>query len=566
MSSFENKKRERGSSSDEEEEKPTKKEESELLSVKEIYKISESVREITDPSDSTLNANLTIDNELSDYLFGTSNTFGFSSTSSSSSSSSGTEAVAENPFLSASPTLCYVPSEVPSELISETRRHSLYTGPTSWAKTTRTINDAIMHDTELISSIIESNKETSIFFKPPTAMPHSLRSYAVSQSSPMRLRYSIDIFEGSGYPFKGYGAFLKRRFEQVLICTIGDRICMDVTYTMLDDRLDKNNEYKHNIHLVKRDTFGEYKNPKLSPEKKSEMKKHKTESEQAFKIKSSAPMRSDVDPSYITETLMDDYRNNLTVMVKTKDVSGPKYIASLIILNNGESKNKNIDNNTQCIDVIANNPKASSIPFLRSTAMALLFTTIRDTTILSSYIPDLTTLSPAQNIKNYIFEFLKYCNENNKKPDSITKIVPGAIEYISTFNKLKLSAISWEVADIYKSLGFEVTEFEDTCITMELKTDKMLSTISNVNRYGFTFNLLQELSLDKLNTDDISATLIAMIEKRKEAIRLVSGKPTGSVSSHSITGGKIKTRRRKTHRRRSRGRKTHRRRTNRRRT
>ena len=88
-------------------------------------------------------------------------------------------------------------------------------------------------------------------------------------------------------------------------------------------------------------------------------------------------------------------------MVKTKDISGTDYITSLIILNNGNANEPNQDNNTQCIDVIANNPKASTIPFLRSTAMALLFTTIRDTTILSSYIPDLTALSPEQNIKNY---------------------------------------------------------------------------------------------------------------------------------------------------------------------
>jgi hypothetical protein len=547
MSSVENKKRDR---------ETIEEKETELLSAQEISKISETVREITNPSDATLNENLTINNEFAETLFGTSNTFGFSGTS--SSSSSGNETVAKKPFISASPTLCYVPSEV----ISEPRTSSLYTGPTSWAQTTGSITDAMMHDADRISSIIESNNETSIFFKPPTVMPHSLSSFAVSHSSPLRLRYSIHIFEGRDYPFKGYGAFLKRRFEQVLMCSVGDRICMDVTYTMLDDAKgsDKNNEYRYNITLINRDNFGDCQTPEVTREKKSEIKKYKNKIQRAFKRKSDAPILGEIEPSYITDTLKDDYSHNLTVMVKTKDISGTDYITSLIILNNGDANEPNQDNNTQCIDVIANNPKASTIPFLRSTAMALLFTTIRDTTILSSYIPDLTALSPEQNIKNYIFEFLKYCNANNKKPDSITEIVPGPIEYISTFNKLTLSAVSWEVAEIYERLGFKVTEFEDTCLTMELKTDAMLSTVSNVNRYGFIFNLLQELSLDKLNVDDISATLIAMIEKRNEAIQRLSGKPTDSVSTLSIRGGKIKTRRRKTRRRRSHKRKTHRRR------
>lgn len=536
---------------------------------------------------------LSIDNAFSDSLFGSSNTFGFSSNPVSPSSQTSddwndwippdwlaTEIGVKNtvtappdwvgkqtglqssgPVPPVSSTLCYVPTMLRSQPPSAP---SPYTGPTSWAQTTGSIMDAIMNDTDSICSVLRSDPNSSIFFEPPIITPSTSSSYT-STSSPSKLKYSIHIFEGSIYPFKGYGSFLKRQFEQLLPHSVGGRDCMEVHHTLLNDRATSNPDYTANIVLVERDQFGTDPNPQVSPQTDLELRKFKSDTETALGTTSSNRIYSSVNPTYITGSLKREFTSNLTVMIKTNDEANTPFIASLIILNNGDSSQKRKDNNTQYIDVIANNPRASSIPFLRSTAMALLFTTIRDTTILSSYIPSMPTLSPEQQIKNYIYEFLKFCNTEKKKPDSITQIAPGPIEYISTFKKLKLSAISWQVAKIYQNLGFEVTGV-GSYINMELKTDKMLSTISNVNRYGFIFNLLQELALDKLNTTDISDTLLKMIQRRNVAITALSGKPVDSASTVAIRGGKSKTHRRKTHKRKSHRRKTHRRRNHRRKT
>lgn len=459
-------------------------------------------------------------------------------------------------------TLEKTPTSVNSEV-----RGELYKGPTAWSDR---LNHILAEDTEQLCSLIRSNPESASMFspRPPTVM----RTSYSSSSSSANLKYGIYIFEGINYPYKKYPEFLASKIENLLHTgPISNRECMEVTHTKLRSRSDSP-IYPLLAQYVIDHNFGAPATATLTPEQIKKITDYKSSSLNKLYGKRKRPSNSLSIPldffvtrGYISRCLNADFATNLTVIVTTYDQRDPTNIipASIIVLNNGEeeSSKRDLDTSSQYIDIVVNNPNIFTYPYIKSSAVPLLLTVIRETTILSSYMPDIESIftSPTETdiLKSYIYEYLKYCAINGKKPNTVQALTASAasatsssssispVPYISPFKKLTLSAISWQVAEIYSKLGFEITKIDDY-ISMELNVSNKLKDVLSISRFGFLFNLLEELSLNKLQDSTTVEVLNRMIEERKLAIIRVATKPITSATKAIERGGKRKGGKRKT--------------------
>jgi len=453
-------------------------------------------------------------------------------------------------------TLQTIPNEVTTEI-----RGDLYRGPTAWSEK---LSHILAKDTEQLCSLVRSNPESASMFSPlpPTVMSTSYASVSTD------LKYGIHIFEGVNYPYKKYPEFLASKIENLLHTgPLSNRECMEVTHTKLTSRNDSP-LYPLLAQYVIDHNFGATTNATLTPDQTKTITDYKLNSLDGLYGKRKKPIKaltiplgSFVTRGYISRCLNNDFSTNLTVMVTTYDQSDPTTVipASIIVLNNGEEEDakRGLDNSCQYIDIVANNPNISKYPYVKSSAVPLLLTVIRETTILSSYMPDIERIftSPTETdvLKSYIYEYLKYCAINGKKPDEVQALTAAAasatssssssssstnpVPYISPFKKLTLSAISWQVAEIYSKLGFEISKIDDY-ISMELRVSTKLKDVLSVNRFGFLFNLLGELSLNTLQDSTTVETLNRMIEARKLAIVRVATKAVTSATKAIERGGK----------------------------
>lgn len=384
-------------------------------------------------------------------------------------------------------------------------------------------------------------------------------------SSVSNLRYKIEIFQGTEYPYPEYADFLhEKSCNLVSFGEIERRTCVGVTKHLIEtgteplytdivsycDDQDIGNPIPRDIPILQRIEIAKFKTETVTRIRPSVSTFKEIETE------------SDVDKIYLRSRLTKDFRTNLTVVLTTKDINDPDtiLISSIIILHNGDSENSAINNGNQYIEVIANNPNIDMYPYLKSSAVSVLFTLVRETTILSSYMPNRNTFGrlPMESrsvesgghspMYQFIYNYLTYCATNGSKP------LGSAINTVSNFRTLSLSAISWEVAYIYSKLGFVPTNIDpDGYIDMELDISSV-SHLLNVNRIGFLFSLLQEMSLERLTDGDTErliaeiGTLIGQnreVYERSISVLGVPGKKTASMSSISF-GGKKHKRNRKT--------------------
>lgn len=433
------------------------------------------------------------------------------------------------------------------------KKNGLYTGPTLItnelrdeliSQHTQTLEHALMSD-----PFIAKNWET---LQTQSSIPQD------NISTPLNLKYKIEIFQGIAYPYPEYADFLQEKScNLVSLGEIEHRTCVGVNKHII--RTGKETFYNDIVSYCSDQNIGTAVPRDIPIHQKIEITKFKTEF--ITKVRPSVMMfknissESYVNNEYLQSTLTEDFRTNLTVVLTTKDINDPDtvIISSIIILNNGDTENKEQKNGTQYIEVIANNPNIKVYPYLKSSAISVLFTLVRETTILSSYMPTRNTFRkfPVESesresvgrspLYQFIYNYLTYCAINGSKP------LGTAINTVSNFRTLSLSAISWEVAYIYSKLGFVPTSTKsDGYIHMELDISSV-SHLLNVNRVGFLFSLLQEMSLEKLtdrSTDQLIAEIGTLIGKNRgvyeKSVSVLGVRGKKTVSLSSISFGKRK--------------------------
>lgn len=420
-----------------------------------------------------------------------------------------------------------------------------------------------------------------------------------STKEPRQLNYGMYIFEGDAYPFAGYGAFLASKASNLLGgLNIGGRECMEVHHikptTLHDVVLGRYsgltyNKLINNIELSgigsnagnvlskfsKADLvalensspdFGDLPAPLLkylgrfTPAEVASIKSQVTEMKRLREESASAGVGPDnvdtvqyvsmVKPNYLNGLLTRQYSTNLTIMIVTSNESAPTnpVIASIIVLNNGDTANPTIDNGNQYIDVVANNPRTNLYPFVQSSAVPLLLSVVRDTTILSCVLPSYAAMSEMP-LGGFVDKYIRYVQDNGRKLGTILEM--GAP--LCSFNRLSLSAVSWQVAAIYKKLNFVVTGIRELSVQMVLPVAGN-EDIAILNRYGLVFDILQEIPEDQLTTSGVSEpemnSIIDRVLAKRQAVMAkygVPGKPTPSGVAISRGG-----RRRRTHKKKSR--------------
>lgn len=447
----------------------------------------------------------------------------------------------------------------PSSIISNI---GLYKGPTLITHEMRnelisghaeTLETALMND-PFIAENWDNLRERAI----------SVPQENISSSNPLNLKYNIEIFQGSEYPYPEYVDFLYDKSCNLLgIGEIERRTCVGVNRSLITSGTEP--FYNEIIDYCSKQNIGNPidKNP-IPIEQQLQIAKFKTETVQVIRpsVSSFKEVRSSssVNAVYINAHLTKKFKTNLTVVLTTRDEHKPNavIISSIIILNNGDSSNYTARNGKQEIDVIANNPRIEKYKYLKSSAVSVLFTLIRDTTILSSYLPNQNEISrfnlgtiPEQiqgrsPMYQFIHSYLSYCAVYGSKPTA---------NVVCNFNKLSLMAVSWEVAYIYNKLGFVAKEINSYgFVVMEIDISTM-PHISNINRVGFLFSLLQELSLERLTNGDTEllireiGTLVSRNREFYERGTNLLGVPgRKTVSLSSVAKGKRRKRRKTTKR------------------
>lgn len=404
----------------------------------------------------------------------------------------------------------------------------------------------------------------------PFPSPPPIPASDVSSINPLKLNYNIEIFQGALYPYPEYVSFLyQRALNLISVGEISGRTCVNVARHLIETGTEP--RYAELVPEVLAQKLGDEAPGEIPITQRIKIAQFKTSTAQSvpFVVKDfkNVDECSEVSECYFKKNLSDPnrFRSQLTVMITTTDpTSSRPLIASIIILSNGSTANRYTNNGTQYIDTIANNPDIARYPFLKSTAVSVLFTLIRETTVLAAYLPNeatFTGLLPATAdiqekglLYKLIYGYLKYCAVHGK-PSTIAEV-----PVICDFKRITLSAINWNVAFIYRNLGFVPTKIkEGGYIDMELPI-KSVANVLLINRVGFLFSVLQEIPLSVLTTETIMdhasniGTIIASKYATREQIMSIIGVP-GRVTA-SIESIKIGGRQRPRHVRRSRKRKT----------
>ncbi len=455
---------------------------------------------------------------------------------------------------------------------------------------------------EEISAMIAQNQLLANDWIPRSTSPSG--AYC-STKEPRQLNYGMYIFEGDAYPFKGYGSFLASKASNLLGGhNIGGRECMEVHHinpTTLSDVLPgryANLTYNKLINTIELSGLGsninnvlskfsgadltalENSSPdyvnipeklqaylgKFTPAENSYIKTQVTEMKRLREESAGVGPDSVNSVQYVSKVTSDyligrkgvlntKFNTNLTVMIITSSESSPTMpvIASIIILNNGDETDPTINNGNQYIDVVANNPRTNLYPFVQSSAVPLLLSVVRDTTILSSVLPGYAAMSE-MSLSGFVEHYIRNVMDARHKPAHIRDM--GAP--ICPFDRLSLSAVSWQVAVIYRNLNFAVTNVGNLVVNMELPVAGN-EDIAILNRYGLVFDILQEIPEEQLRSSPISESeLTAIIDRvlaKRQAVMGrfgVPGKPTPSGVAISRGGRQ----RRRTHKKSRRSRRT----------
>jgi hypothetical protein len=402
---------------------------------------------------------------------------------------------------------------------------------------------------------------------PPPPSPEDLKR-AVSSIEPPKLNYNIEIFQGSLYPYPEYVSFLYQKALNLISAgEIGGRTCVNVSHQIVTTGEEP--RYAELVHQVLVQNVGGEVPQEMSISQRIEIARFKTATVQSIPVDmknyKEVDERGKMSPVYFIQKLneRDLLNTQLTIMMTTISPTIDKpLIASIIVLNNGNGANRAANTGIQYIDAIANNPNIDIYAFLKSSAISVLFTLIRETTALAASLPnpDFFTqlLPPTQSeganrlLYNFIYGYLQYCNSYGKKPTL------AEVPVVCDFKKMALSAINWNVAFIYRKLGFVPTKINGD---WEIEMDLPIKSIENVlliNRLGFLFTVLQEIPLDVLtsgsfvgDTSEIRSIILSNYEKREQIISTmgVPGKITASIESIKVGG----RRRQRSRRERGRG-------------